>query len=230
MIKTEGKDDECEIISSYNIDEIKGLDNFWNIILRTKDQKILSISINILFQIYKNKYAEKLLEKCNNLINGENSNPEIIEKCLMLLKLIIIESEKDVLFKPKSHLSLLKNCLIHLSLNSKNRKPDLEKSILFGNTTLNDLKIIISNLYEILPESAIFSLSEEYLNKVKEIKNIKNKQLWMMLLILFVKIISNIFFTNIFMTYFKWIFKFFIIKHFFNIFEFYIRISSKIWN
>ena len=177
-IKTEGKDDECEIISSYNIDEIKGLDNFWNIILRTKDQKILSISINILFQIYKNKYAEKLLEKCNNLINGENSNPEIIEKCLMLLKLIIIESEKDVLFKPKSHLSLLKNCLIHLSLNSKNRKPDLEKSILFGNTTLNDLKIIISNLYEILPESAIFSLSEEYLNKVKEIKNIKNKQLF----------------------------------------------------
>ena len=177
-IKTVGKDDECEIISSYNIDEIKGLDNFWNIILRAKDQKILSISINILFKIYKNKYAEKLLEKCNNLINGENTNPEIIEKCLMLLKLIIIESEKDVLFKPKSHLSLLKKCLIHLPLNIKNRNLDLEKTILLGNTTLNDLKIILPNLYEMSPESATFSLSEEYLNKIKEIKNMKNKQIF----------------------------------------------------
>ena len=100
----------------------------------------------------------------------------------MLLKLIIIESEQDILFKPKSHLSLLKKCLIHLPLKLKNRNPkngeDLEKSILLGNTTLNDLKIILSNLYEILPETAKFSLSEEYLNKVKEIKNMKNKQLF----------------------------------------------------
>jgi len=183
-IKEEEKDDDddFEIVSSYNIDEIKGLDNFWNIILRTKDQKILSISINILFHIYKNNYVEKLLEKCNTLINGENSNPEIIEKCLMLLKLIIIESEKDILFKPKSHLSLLKKCLIHLPLKFNFRTPkneeDLENCILLGNTTLNDLKINLSNFYGILPKNIKISLTEEYLNKVKEIKNLKNKQLF----------------------------------------------------
>ena len=177
-IKKERIDDGYKIINSYNIEEIKGLDNLWNIILRAKDQKILSISINILFQIYKNKYVEELMKKCNNLINGEKSNPEVIEKCLMLLKLVIIESEKDIFFKPKSHLSLLKNCLISLPLNIRNRKPDLDKSILLGNTTINDLKIILSKLYEMLPKSAKISLSEEYLNKVKEIKNLKNKQLF----------------------------------------------------
>ena len=65
-----------------------------------------------------------------------------------------------------------------LPLNIKNRNLDLEKTILLGNTTLNDLKIILPNLYEMSPENATFSLSEEYLNKIKEIKNMKNKQIF----------------------------------------------------
>ena len=45
-----------EVIDVENIDKLKGLDNLWNIIIKIKDEKILSFSINIMFQIYKNNY------------------------------------------------------------------------------------------------------------------------------------------------------------------------------
>ena len=99
---------ENEIKEVINIEELTGLDKLWNIILQINNEKILSFGINILYQIYKNDNIDKLFEKCNTFIKNEktDTNDEtLIEKYLTLMKLIIIESEKNILFKPKSHLS-----------------------------------------------------------------------------------------------------------------------------
>ncbi len=79
---------------------------------KIKDEKVLSEAIDNLFEVYnESKSIEKLLEKCKNY-----STPEIIEKCIIFLKLIIEESEKNIFLKTKSHSSLLKNCLINIPL------------------------------------------------------------------------------------------------------------------
>ena len=182
--KKAGQDDEFEynIIDVKNIDELKGLDKLWNIILKIKEEKVLSVAINIIFQIYKNKYVEKLLEKCSSLIKEENATSEVVDKCIILLKLIIIESEKKIFLKPKAHLSLLKNCLINLPLEIRIKRPlndeDIEKHLLVGNTTLNNIKIMISNIYDLPPKNISFSLSSEYIEKIKTIKNLKNKEIF----------------------------------------------------
>ena len=179
--QSDKKEFDYEILDVENIDNLEGLDKLWNIIFQIKEEKVLSLSINVIFQLYKNKYMEKLLEKCNNLLKGEDSKSEIIEKCLILLKLIIIESEKNCFFKPKSHLSLIKNCLINLPLKVKGKKPisddvDISKFLLLGNTNINDLKIILSKIYNISPEKLSFSFTEKYLKFLKENKlNEKDK-------------------------------------------------------
>ena len=166
------KEMEYEIIEVENIDDLIGLDKLWNIIFQIKDEKIISVAINIIFQIYKNRYIEKLLEKCNNLIKEENSKPEIIEKCIILLKLIIIESEKNCYFKPKSHLSLLKNCLINLPLRIKGVQiradEDITKYLLFGNSNINEIKILLSKLYNIPPNYLSISFTVKYLSFLKK--------------------------------------------------------------
>ena len=127
-----------------------------------------------MYQIYKNDNIDKLFEKCNTFIKNEktDTNDEtLIEKYLTLMKLIIIESEKNILFKPKSHLSLLKNCFINLPIEFTGKdakdiktKEDTEKFIFCGNTNFNDLKIIISKIYEIPNDIPKFSYSKKYLN------------------------------------------------------------------
>ena len=170
-----------EIIDIENFDELKGLDKLWNIIFKIKEEKILSVAINIIFHIYKNKYLDKLLDKCKNLIIDENTETKIIDKCIKLLKLIIIESEKNIFFKQKSHLLLLKNCLINLPIEINQRNlndDDVKKYLLMGNTTLNELKIIVSKIFDLPPKNISFSLREEYINKLKEIKNLENKNIF----------------------------------------------------
>ena len=170
--ESNNKEMDYEIIDVENIEELKGLDKLWNIIFQIKEEKVLSLATNIIFQLYKNKYIEKLLEKCNNLIKEENATSETIDKCLILLKLIIIESEKNCLFKPKSHLSLLKNCLINLPLKLKEKKlkdesEDIKKFLLLGNTNIIDLKILISKLYNLPPENISFTFTDKFLKFLK---------------------------------------------------------------
>ena len=173
---------EYEIIDVEDIDKLNGLDKLWNVILKIKEEKVLTVAINIIFQLYKNKYVEKLLEKCSFLIKDEKANSEVIDKCIILLKLIIIESEKKIFLKPKSHLSLPKNCLINLPLEIRTRRAlneeDLEKNLLLGNTTLNNIKIIMSSLYNIPPNNITFSLSSEFMDEIKKIKNLKNNKIF----------------------------------------------------
>ena len=175
------KEIEYEIIDIENIDDLTGLDKLWNIIFQIKDEKVISVAINIIFQIYKNKYIEKLLEKCNNLIKEESAKSEIIEKCILLLKLIIIESEKNCIFKPKSHLSLIKNCLVNLPLRIKDvpMKPDqdVNKFLLYGNTNINDLKILMCKIYNLPRKNIFFSFTERYLKFLKENKLIEKDEI-----------------------------------------------------
>ena len=161
-----------ENIDIEDIDSLEGLDKLWNIIFKIEGKNVLSTAINIIFQIYKNKNIEKLLEKFKTLIKEESSTPEIINKCITLLKLIINESEKNCLFKPKSHLCLLKDCLIHLPLELKEKTniniDDIKKYLLLGNTTLNELKVFMSQLYNLPPEYLSFSFSDKYLKHIKK--------------------------------------------------------------
>ena len=169
------------VIDEENIDKLKGLDKLWKIIFKIKDETVLSEAIKLIFQMY-HKNLEKLLEKCTNYIKDENATPEVINKCIILLKLIIVQSEKNIFFKTKSHLSLLKNCLINIPLELKHRQllksGDKEKYMFLGNTTLNDLRIILSGLFDLPPKRITFSFSDEYLNKIKEIKNLENKKMF----------------------------------------------------
>jgi hypothetical protein len=166
------KENENEILEVENIEELKGLDKLWNIIFQIKDEKTLSVGISKIFQIYKNKNLDKLLEKMNNLIKDENATSETIDKCVIILKLIIVESEKNQIFRPKSHLSLIKNCLINLPLEMPEKQnknnDDINKYLLSGNTNFNDLKIIISKLYNIPPMGVSFEFTEKYLKSLNK--------------------------------------------------------------
>ena len=100
-----------------------------------------------------------------------------MDKCITILKLIIVESEKSCLFKPKSHLALIKNCLINLPLDLPGKRTidndDTEKYLLMGNTTFNDLKILISKLYNISPLKISFEYSKDYMKLLKKSKEKK---------------------------------------------------------
>ena len=146
-------------LSCQSIDEIKDLDKLWNIIYQIKDEKVLNKAISIIFNIYKStNEIEKLLNKTKELIIDDN-NPninEVINKCFKLLKMIILESEKNAITKTKSHFNLLKNCYINLPLKivpkyqnnyynnynnvQNNNTNNNKKEIVYGNTTISELK------------------------------------------------------------------------------------------
>ena len=172
----ENNNKEYEVKDVNNIEELKGMDKLWGIITNIKNEKVLSLGINIIYQIYKNNNLEKLLEKCNSFI-GDN---KLLEKYTILMRQIIIESEKNILFTPKSHTSLLKQCFINLPFEIKKKmakaKENTEKFLSFGNSNAIDMKIIISKIYEESPYQVEFSLSKNFLkflekNKEKEIKD-----------------------------------------------------------
>jgi hypothetical protein len=169
---------EIKIISLEHIEDLKGLDKFWDMTLKVKSEKVLSLAINILFKIYETNFLPNLLEKCSKLILGKDPNPHVFQKCIELLKLIIIESEKNVYLKPKSHLSLLKNCLINFPLDLKNRptripQSEIDKILLTGNTTINNLKIISSKLFQTNPKALNIFLYEDFFEKIKKMKILK---------------------------------------------------------
>jgi hypothetical protein len=91
------------------------------------------------------------LKKCIDLIQQTNSSSissdekhNIITKCLHVLNLMIEESEKKGTARVKSHSGLIKNKIIKLKINSYIQKVDNCYIRVFGNTTIWDLKEIIS--------------------------------------------------------------------------------------
>jgi len=80
------------------------------------------------------------VESSNTLEEKHN----IITKCLNVLNLMIEESEKKGTARVKSHTGLIKNKIIKLKINSFISKVPDSNIKVFGNTTLWDLKEIIS--------------------------------------------------------------------------------------
>ena len=186
----EDKDDNFEInLKCDNIEQIQQMDKLWNVIFQIKDEKVLNKAINIIYNIYKGKdQIDKLLKKCNDLIKDDTTGTEIVEKCLKLLRIIIIESEKNKIIKTKSHLNLIKNCLIYLPLkltvknntfysnnDDKEENNDNTCEIFYGNTTINEIKEILIRKGKIPLKNIEVSLSKEYMNKLKNNDN-KNKE------------------------------------------------------
>ena len=170
-------------ISLENIEDLKFLDKFWEKILKVQSENVLPQAINVLYKIYQTNFLPQLLEKFKKLMFTEESNPQIFGKYIKLLKLIIIESEKNILFRPKSHLSLLKNCLINFPLYLRNKDislngDEIEKVLLPGNATINDLKIIESKLFKMPTNAFEMSLSDEFYNKIKKCENLEDKYLY----------------------------------------------------
>ena len=153
------KDDNYEInLSCKNVEDIQDLDKLWNIILQIKDEKVLNKAISIIFNIYKSvKEIDKLLIKCKELIKYDDNNKdninEVINKCFKLLRIIILESEKNTITKIKSHFNLLKNCYIYLPVKitqkysqyfyynnnaNENVQTNNKAEVFYGNCTIND--------------------------------------------------------------------------------------------
>ena len=94
------------------------------------------------------------------------------------MKLIILDSEKNILFTPKSHLSLIKKCFINLPIEIKSEKnmkmkEDKDKIILLGNTNFNNMKVLVSNLYDIPTDRVSFSFSKKFSKLLKKNSNEK---------------------------------------------------------
>ena len=186
------KDDNYEIIlSCQSVEDIKDLDKLWNVIFQLKDERVLNKAISIIFNIYKGvNEIEKLLIKCKELIkyddkNEENNNiDEVINKCFKLLRMIILESEKEVITKTKSHSNLLKNCYIYLPLKimpkysnyyyngnanantNENGQINTKAEVLYGNTTINEIKELLIEREKIPLKSIEINLSKEYMNSI----------------------------------------------------------------
>ena len=182
-------DDNYEIHVISDINEIQEMDKLWNVIFQLKDEKVLNKAISIIFSIYKNKnQIDKLLNKCNELIKKEDSTSEIIDKCFKLLRIIIIESEKNYIIKTKSHSNLIKNSIIYLPLKMTSKYSNIYYSsdneenpndnmteIFFGNTTLNEIKELLIIKGKMPLKYIEVSLSKEYLSIFKEKDNKENK-------------------------------------------------------
>ena len=122
------------------------------------------------------------------LIKKEDSTSEIIDKCFKLLRIIIIESEKNYIIKTKSHSNLIKNSIIYLPLKMTSKYSNIYYSsdneenpndnmteIFFGNTTLNEIKELLIIKGKMPLKYIEVSLSKEYLSIFKEKDNKENK-------------------------------------------------------
>ena len=174
------------INNNVNIDDIFGMDKLWNLLFQLKNDELIEKLINFIYYLYKDKEEiQKLLDKCVNLIKDiENITYDKLEKCINILKYIIIESEKEEYCQIKSHNDLLKDCLINIPLDQKkvkkasniislqfnsNKANYDEKDLLFGNTYFNELKQIISEKYNLKENNINITYSFKEKNSLKTI-------------------------------------------------------------
>ena len=175
------------IRNDINIEDIFGIEQLWDLLFDLNNELLSHKLIKIIYMLYKNKKCiQKLLEKCVNIIKDmENITYNKLEKCVDVLKFIILESEKNVSIQIKSHSNFLKDCIINIPLKSKKKnnndlisyiynqkeKNDNINYLLFGNTTINELKQLLVEKYNLYEKSIRINLS------YKENSSTKNKDL-----------------------------------------------------
>ena len=149
-----------------NIEDIFGIEKLWDLLFQLNKEEIIQKIIKFIYDLYQNKKEiQKLLDKCVNIIKDvDNINYNKLEKCIKVLKFIILDSEKKGYVQIKPHFYLLKDCIISIPLELKKVKRNnpnnmqtvlnLSRSmntmkyfhvdLLFGNTTFMELKQIIA--------------------------------------------------------------------------------------
>ena len=175
------EDEEYIIKIKENIkdDEIKGIQKLWKILFEVEEENVTNKLINIIYQIVQDKKTI-----INNIVEiiGKEEDGEKIQKCYNLLKLFLIESEKNIFIDIKSHYSLLKNFIIKFPLELKNENNNQNITELFyDNTSLNEVKEVLMKKYKvpleyietnIKKDGQEFKLDHTYNNKsLKEIFN-----------------------------------------------------------
>ena len=168
------KDDEyfINIQEKYNIEDIYGIDKLWDLLFELNQEELTKKLTNILSNLYKNRNEiKKLLDKCVNIIKDtEKITSNKLEKCIYILKYLIIDSEKKGYIQVKSHCELEKDILFNIPLDLKKtnknnandgypqfmfggRANDNDKynsvDLLYGNTHIFELKQIVAEKYNI---------------------------------------------------------------------------------
>ena len=166
IIKGDDNDENYEIKFNYDNEQNKEFifDIFWNFLFEIDDEKTIKKILNILLQIYNNKknYVDikdiiykisDKLDECDYQYQNE-SDIKIIKKCYELLKILFVETEKDLNIGIKTHSSLLKNCIIKLPLEIKNKESSEMNNIglFYGNATLYEIKELLGKKYTISNE------------------------------------------------------------------------------
>ena len=210
LLYDKNKNDEyiIDINNDTNIEDVFGIDNLWNLLFDLNKKDLTEKLINIIYNLYSNKdETQKLLNKCVNIIKDiENITYNKLDKCINILKYIILESEKNGYIDIKPHFNLLKDCIINLpseikknkknnndlvnyymKANKENENNDnYSKNLLFGNTSLIELKKLLVEKKNLLENNLTISfyykenktyktklLDSSYNNKsLKEILNI----------------------------------------------------------
>ena len=184
------------INNTINIDEIYGIDKLWELLFELKNEEIIQKLINFIYNIYQNKKEIKnLLDKCVDFIKDiENINYNKLEKCINIIKFIILDSEKDGYIQIKSHFGLLKDCILNIPLDLKpnkkvfnnphnfsfnlNKVMNKEKNsidLLFGNTTIMELRQILADKFNIEEKNIYINFNEkENNNSANHISNNNN--------------------------------------------------------
>ena len=175
--------------NNVNISDIFGMDKLWDLLFELNSENLSQKLINIIYSLYETKKEiQVLLEKCINLIkDSENITYNKLQVCMNILKYIIKDSEKNGIIEIKPHNELLKDCLICLNLEIKknnrttydfyNRmksKSSKNKGILYGNTTISQIKQILAEKFKmeekdidvkIKNQNVTTTLPNHYLNK-----------------------------------------------------------------
>jgi ubiquitin carboxyl-terminal hydrolase 34 len=152
--------EKYEISPSVDPESLIGFDILWKIVFESFSEEIMNKGIQTLHSLYSNvklhdieheNYSEVLLKKCIDMIKetvkDENTNEakrNKIKKCLLVLKLMIEESEKKGTARVKSHQGLLKRKVLTLRINSFIIKVPDGFIKVYGNTTMWDLKELVS--------------------------------------------------------------------------------------
>ena len=150
--KTKEEDYQYEINLKEDVDysDIIGIkeEEIWDIIIKVKDGKVINKLFNIINQIVPSEEINGIIsDKINNEDDGNK-----VKKLYELLILFLIEMEKNKIIDIKSHSSLLKNSIIRLPLEIKEMEKKEDQNIVelfYDNTSLNEIKEILSKKYNI---------------------------------------------------------------------------------
>ena len=162
-IKEEEYEYEIKLKQDVEYKDIIGVKDLWNIILKVKDEKVINGLMNIINQVVQeNQIVDFLSEHLNQEEDGKKT-----QQLYKLLILFLIEMERNKIIDVKPHSSLLKNSIIRFPLEIKNVKKTEEQNeieLFYDNTSLNEIKEILSRKYKIPMEYIITSIIK---NKTK---------------------------------------------------------------